>query len=70
MPVGKSEDYEEAVNEAVDKSFSGTANVIKLNVGEEQIGVIEATVNVFERGRTIQRVKMSRDGSYWVAETV
>jgi len=70
MPVGKSEDYEEAINEAVESSFSKTAKVSQLNVGKEQTGVIEATVNVFERGNTTQRVQVSRDGSYWVAKTI
>jgi hypothetical protein len=70
MAIGKSEDYEEAVNEAVEKSFSGTAKVIQLNVGGEQTGVIKATVNVFEGDKTIQQVNVSQQGDFWVAKTI
>jgi len=70
MSVAKSEDYEEAINKAVEKSFSKTAKVARLNAGKEQTGVIETTVNIFQEGKTVQRVTMSRDGSYWVAKTI
>jgi len=70
MSVAKSEDYEEAVNKAVEKSFSKKAKVARLNVGEEQTGIIEATVRIFQGGQTIQRVNVSQDGSYWVAKIV
>ena len=70
MSVAKSQDYEEAVHQAVENSFSKTAKVERLNVGGEQTGVIEVTVNIFQGAKTIQRVTVSRDGSHWVAKTV
>lgn len=70
MAVGKSEDYEQAVKEAAENSFSKTAKVVKLNVGEEQTGTIEATVNLFQEGRARQRVSVSQEDGYWVAKTV